>query len=143
MLAGHKPGGGYEKVIIRIILGIHIHSVGRYSNVFDLWPVDEHQIFARAAGREGPQRPAAERRLPDGIYAPVRRPVRRRKIDRLSDAASRKLDREQQLRRQPLNHSRSIKPTEGQTKRLPGNTEQPFFMPSETLSNWEVKPSVM
>jgi hypothetical protein len=41
-----KTGGGYEKDIIRFILGFYIHCIGRDRDLLDLWTVTDHPLYA-------------------------------------------------------------------------------------------------
>ena len=68
-----KTGGGYEKDIIRFILGFYIHCIGRDRDLLDLWTVTDHPLYADGPDRESPQFAAAEYRLFYSIFTEIGR----------------------------------------------------------------------
>jgi hypothetical protein len=93
----NKPGGSYEKDIGSVILGFYIRSIGRYTDILDLWPDFDDPLFADRLERKSPQYRAADRLL-YGICTTLGRPVWDGQIVRIHVAAPPKLDRRQQLR---------------------------------------------
>jgi hypothetical protein len=94
-----EPGGGYEKDIIRFILGIYIRCIGRDPDLLDLWTDIVDPLFTDRLDRESAQNTAVKHRLFHDIYPAVRRTLRDGQIDRIHVAAPPQLDLRQQLPR--------------------------------------------